>query len=195
MTIDLPPNSYNDSSWMGLVLCAYFAIDVKTTAHFDIPDSNTPYELSYHFETNVDGVIPIDGHRLTKEDLVMLQQGGCILLSYKGRGSFRNCLNQVNCIQASFITNCPGLKVEKCGLRLLYHYELEEFEQTMSHSMNNSSSDDWDLIHQLPTEDGNRDTQKHDYGEGASSSRKESNFGSLRRPIDPKDKGKQVLEE
>ena len=195
MTIDLPPNSYNDSSWMGLVLCAYFAIDVKTTAHFDIPDSNTPYELSYHFETNVDRVIPIDGHRLTKEDLVMLQQGGCILLSYKGRGSFRNCLNQVNCIQASFITNCPGLKVEKCGLRLLYHYELEEFEQTMSHSMNNSSSDDWDLIHQLPTEDGNRDTQKHDYGEGASSSRKESNFGSLRRPIDPKDKGKQVLEE
>ena len=195
MTIDLPPNLYNDSSWMGLVLCAYFAIDVKTTAHFDIPDSDTPYELSYHLETNVGSVIPIDGHRLTKEDLVMLQQGGCILLSYKGRGSFRNCLNQVNCIQASFITNCPGLKVEKCGLRLLYHYELEEFEQTMSHSMNNSSSDDWDLIHQLPTEDGNRDTQKHDYGEGTSSSRKESNFGSLRRPIDPKDKGKQVLEE
>ena len=195
MTIDLPPNLFNDSSWMGLVLCAYFAIDVKTTAHFDIPDSDTPYELIYHLETNVGSVIPNDGHRLTKEDLVMLQQGGCILLSYKGRGSFRNCLNQVNCIQASFITNCPGLKVEKCGLRLLYHYELEEFEQTMSHSMNNSSSDDWDLIHQLPTEDGNRDTQKHDYGEGTSSSRKESNFGSLRRPIDPKDKGKQVLEE
>ena len=61
--------------------------------------------------------------------------------------------------------------------------------------MNNSSSDDWDLIHQLPTEDGNRDTQKHDYGEGSSSSRKESNFGSQRRPIDPKDRGKQVLEE
>ena len=195
MTIDLPPNSYNDSSWMGLVLCAYFAIDVKTTAHFDIPDSNTPYELSYHFETNVDRVIPIDGHRLTKEDLVMLQQGGCIWLSYRAGGLFGNCLNQVYYIQASFITNCPGLKVEKCGLRLLYHYELEEFEQTISHSMNNSLSDDWDLIHQLPTEDGNRDTQKHDYGEGASSSRKESNFGSLRRPIDPKDKGKQVLEE
>ena len=195
MTIDLPPNSYNDSSWMGLVLCAYFAIDVKTTAHFDIPDSNTPYELSYHFETNVDRVIPIDGHRLTKEDLVMLQQGGCIWLSYRAGGLFGNCLNQVYYIQASFITNCPGLKVEKCGLRLLYHYELEEFEQTISHSMNNSLSDDWDLIHQLPTEDGNRDTQKHDYGEGTSSSRKESNFGSLRRPIDPKDKGKQVLEE
>ena len=41
MTIDLPPNLYNDSSWMGLVLCAYFAIDVETTAHFDIPDLDT----------------------------------------------------------------------------------------------------------------------------------------------------------
>ena len=41
MTIDLPPNLYNDSSWMGLVLCAYFAIDVETTAHFNIPDLDT----------------------------------------------------------------------------------------------------------------------------------------------------------
>uniref|UniRef100_A0A7N2L549 Uncharacterized protein n=1 Tax=Quercus lobata TaxID=97700 RepID=A0A7N2L549_QUELO len=113
----------------------------------------------------------------------MLQQGGCILLSYRGR----NCLNQFNCIKASFTTDCPGLKVEVCGLRLLYNYELEEFEQTiLSHSMN-SSSDDWDLIHQLPTEDGNWDTQKHDYGEGTSSrtssSRKGSIFGSLGRPL------------
>ena len=154
MKIPLPPNLYNDSTWMGLILCAYFAIDENPTAHLD------------------------------------LQQGGCILLSYEARGSFQNCLNQANCIKASFTTNCPGLKVEKCGLRLLYHYDLEEFEQmnspsddleefeqTISHSMNSSF------------DDGNRDKQKHD-DEGTSSrtssSRKESNFGSPRRPIDPK---------
>ena len=140
---------------------------------------------------------PLVGYRLTNENLVMLQQGGCILLSCEGRGLFQNCLNQVSCIKASFRARCPGLKVEKCGLRLLYHYDVEEYERTISHSMN-SSSDDWDLIHQLTTDDVNREKQKHD-GEGTSSrtssSRKESNFGSQRGPIDPKDKGKRVLEE
>ena len=148
-------------------------------------------------QTNVGSVRPLVGYRLTNENLVMLQQGGCILLSCEGRGSFQNCLNQVSCIKASFRARCPGLKVEKCGLRLLYHYDLEEFEQTISHSMN-SSFYDWEIFHQLPTDDGNRDKQKHD-GEGTSSrtssSRKESNFGSLRGPIDPKVKGKRVLEE
>nr|XP_023903894.1 uncharacterized protein LOC112015694 [Quercus suber] len=194
LTIPLPPNLYNDSTWMGLVLCAYFAIDVNLTAHFDILDLDTSPGLICHLETNVGGMGPLLSYHPTKEDLViMLQQGGCILLSYRGR----NCLNQVNCIKASFTTNCPGLKVEKCGFRLLYRNELEESEQTISHSMN-SSSDDWDLIRQLTTDDVNRDKQKHD-GEGissrTSSSRKESNFGSQRRPIDPKDKGKRVLEE
>ncbi|KAF3953508.1 hypothetical protein CMV_021059 [Castanea mollissima] len=193
LTIPLPPNLYNDSAWVGLVLCAYFAIDVNLTAHLDILDSDTTPDLICHLETNVGGVRPLDGYHLTKEDLVMLQQGGCILLSYRGR----NCLNQVNYIKASFTTDCQGLKVEKCGFHLLFRYELEESEQTISHSMN-SSSDDWDLIHELTTDDGHRDKQKHD-NEGTSSrtssSRKESNFGSQRGPIDPKDKGKRVLEE
>ncbi|KAL4594440.1 hypothetical protein ACB092_12G021100 [Castanea dentata] len=211
LTIPLPPNLYNDSAWMGLVLCAYFAIDVKTTAHFDIPDSDTPFGLIYHLETNVGSVRSPHCCSLTKENLVMLQQqGGCVLLSYEKRRSFEDWSNQVSCIKASFTTDCPGLKVEKCGLRLLYHNDLEEFEQmnspsddleefeqTISHSMN-SLSDDWDLIHQLTTDDVNREKQKHD-GEGTSSrtssSRKESNFGSQRGPIDPKDKGKRVLEE
>ena len=166
---------------MGLVLCAYFAIDENPTTHFDILDSDFTYSLVYHLQTNVGSVRPLIGYRLTKENLVMLQQGGCILLSYEGRGSFQNCLNQVSCIKASFRADCPGLKVEKCGLRLLYHYDLEEFEQTISHSMN-SSFYDWEIFHQLPTDDGNRDKQKHD-GEGTSSrtssSRKESNFGNL----------------
>ena len=124
---------------------------------------------------------PLVGYRLTNENLVMLQQGGCILLSCEGRGSFQNCLNQVSRIKASFRARCPGLKVEKCGLRLLYHYDLEEFEQTISHSMN-SSLDGWNIIYQGTSS-------------RTSSPRKESNFGNLRGPIYPKVKGKRVLEE
>ena len=97
---------------------------MNPTAHFDILDSDTSPDLICHLETNIGGVRPLRGYRLTKENLVMLQQGGCILLSYRGR----NCLNQFNCIKASFTTDCPGLKMEVCGLRLLYNYELEEFE-------------------------------------------------------------------
>ncbi|XP_050253550.1 uncharacterized protein LOC126699646 isoform X3 [Quercus robur] len=182
LKIPLPPNLYNDSTWMGLVLCAYFAIDENPTTHFDILDSDITYGLVYHLQTNVGSVRPLVAYHLTKENLVMLQQGGCILLSYEGRGSFQNCLNQVSCIKASFRADCPGLKVEKCGLRLLYHYDLEEFEQTISHSRN-SSLDGWDIICQGTS------------SRTSSSIRRKSNFGNLRGPIDPKVKGKPVLEE
>ena len=74
------------------------ALNVNPTAHFDILDSDTSPDLICHLETNIGGVRTLHGYRLTKENLVMLQQGGCILLSYRGR----NCLNQANCIKASF---------------------------------------------------------------------------------------------
>ena len=155
MTIPLPPNLYNDSAWMGLVLCASFAVDVNLTAHLDILFPEYSFHLAYLLETNVATARPLDGYHLTKENLKMLQQGRFIWLSYISRGSIRNYPNQCSYIKASITTNCPGLKVEQCRLRLVYSHDGEEFKQTIGDPMK-SSSDDSDLIPQLTTDNGNR---------------------------------------
>lgn len=197
MTIPLPPNLCKDSTWMGLVLWASFSVDVNQTAYIHIVDSEY-YCLMFQFVTNIGTTSPLIGYRLTKENLQMLKQGTrFIWLSYIPRGSLRNCPNQCSYIKASITARCPGLKVEQSGLRLVYNHDEDEFKQTIVDSMK-SSSDDSDLIPQLTTDNGNRDKQKLDE-EGTSSktssSREESNFESLRGSIDPKDKGKGVLEE
>ena len=88
VTIPLPPNVYNDSTWMGLVLCASVAIEANPTAILDIQNSETSYNLICHLETNIECVEPFHVHPITEKDLKLLQQGGFIWLSYIPCGSF-----------------------------------------------------------------------------------------------------------
>ena len=145
VTIPLPPNLCKDSTWMGLVLCASFSVDVNQTAYIHIMDSEY-YCLMFQFVTNIGTTSPLIGYQLTKENLQMIKQGTrFIWLSYIPRGSLRNCPNQCSYIKASITARCPGLKVEQSGLRLVYNHDEDEFKQTIGDSMK-SSSDDSDLI-------------------------------------------------
>ena len=56
VTIPLPPNLYNDSTWMGLVLCASFSVDVNQTAHIHIMDSEY-YCLMFQFVLKLQGIL------------------------------------------------------------------------------------------------------------------------------------------
>ena len=175
VTIPLPPNLYNDSTWMGLVLCTSFAVDVNKITY--ILNLEFPFVLRFDLKTHVGSVETFRAYRLTKENIRKLQPGGFIWLFYIGRGSFQTSLDQCSCIKASFSTNYTGLKVQKCGLRLLYRNDVEEFKQTI----------------------GNWMKQMHDDEETSSrtsSSSEDSHLEILRGPIDSmlKDKGKRVLE-
>uniref|UniRef100_A0A2N9HQ95 Uncharacterized protein n=1 Tax=Fagus sylvatica TaxID=28930 RepID=A0A2N9HQ95_FAGSY len=174
VTIPLPPNLYNDSTWMGLVLCTSFAVDVNKITY--ILNLEFPFVLRCDLKTHVGSVETFRAYRLTKENIRKLQPGGFIWLFYIGRGSFQTSLDQCSCIKASFSTNYTGLKVQKCGLRLLYRNDVEEFKQTI----------------------GNWMKQMHDDEETSSrtsSSSEDSHLEILRGPIDSmlKDKGKRVL--
>ena len=175
VTIPVPPNLYNDSTWMGLVLYTSFAADVNEITN--ILNLEIPFVLRCRLKTHVDSVETFRDCRLTKENIRKLQRGGFIWLFYIGRGSIQTSLDQCSCIKTSFSTDCPCLKVQKCGLRLLYRNDVEEFKQTIGNWMKEMLDDE---------ETSSR----------TSSSSEDSHLEILRGPIDSmlKDKGKRVLE-
>ena len=99
------------------------------------------------------------------------------------RSSFpENWLNQCSHIEASIVSDCPDLTVEKCGLCLVHQHDEVEFKQTIRHGIAVSARYsstmaslfvNWGFIHHLTIDNGNRN--KH-------------NLSML------KDKGKRVLE-
>ena len=130
VTIPLPPNVYNDSTWMGLAPCASVAVEVNSAAILDIHNSETSYNLICHLETSIECVEPLHVHHITKEDLKLLQQGGFIWLFCIPRGSFQESLNQCSRIEASVAIDFPGL-VQSCGFHLLYKHDEVEFKETI----------------------------------------------------------------
>ena len=134
MTIPLPPNVFNDNTWMGLVLCASVAVEANPTAILDIQNSETSYNLICHLETNIERVEPLHVHHITEEDLKLLQQGGFIWLSYIPRGTFQDSVNQCSRIEAKVAIDFPGL-VQMCGFHLLYNYDEVEFKETIRQCM------------------------------------------------------------
>ena len=130
LTITLPLNVYNDSTWMELALFASVAVEANPTAILDIQNSETTYNLICHLETNIECVEHLHVHHITEEDLKLLQQGGFIWLFCIPRGSFQESLNQCSRIEASVAIDFPGL-VQSCGFHLLYKHDEVEFKETI----------------------------------------------------------------
>jgi hypothetical protein len=138
VTIRLPPNLYDDPTWMGLALCVFLSVQ----EHCTIPACS----LICLLETAIDSLQPPHIYCLTKEDLMLLPLGGFIWLSYIPRGSFPNRLNQSSFIEVSIASDYQGLTVKRCGFRLLYKNEEIEFKETIGRL-----SQTRDVIDQLTT--------------------------------------------
>jgi hypothetical protein len=136
VTIPLPPNLYDDSTWLGLALCVSFSVKEHGTTIVDIRDLPAPCNfITCLLETDICGlghVRMFHMYRLTKEDLMLFQPTGFIWLSYIPRESFPNWLNQSHFIKASIGTDLLGLTVHKCGFRLLYQNDETEFKETIT---------------------------------------------------------------
>ena len=161
-------------SIMLVALQVEFWSGAVTGAITNILNLEIPFVLNCILKTDVGSVGTFRACCLTKEYMRRLLRGGF----YMGSRSFQTSLDQCSSIKASFSSNCTGLvEVQKCGLRLLYRNDVEEFMQTIE----------------------NWRKQRHD-DEGTScrtsSSSEDSHLKILRGPIDSmrKDKGKRVLE-
>ncbi|KAG7943392.1 hypothetical protein I3843_15G035900 [Carya illinoinensis] len=132
---ELPPDFYNDSNWLGLAMCASFWVhEDDKVAHVKMLDLGNPHYLSCLLDTDIGSVVPLHSHRpFTEEEIKLVRQGEIMWLSFIPKGSLPEWLNQCTRIEASIASDCPSLRVQKCGFRILSQHNEAEFKETIRH--------------------------------------------------------------
>ena len=133
MTIEIPPNLYEDNNWLGLALYASILIPRDRE---NVVSANSSHFLYCQFQTSkasLDNQILVC--RTTNEEDYWLHQvfGRIIWISYIPGDALKDMLHQCGHIKASFVSDWPSVMVQKCGLRLLYQHDLSQFEQQLKH--------------------------------------------------------------
>ncbi|PON97453.1 TIR-NBS-LRR-like protein [Trema orientale] len=157
-TINLPKDLYSDINWIGLTLCAYFSNPdfqvqpVATTSLDNLDPELFPHYLFCHFETGIGNSESIhrfqyqqsDGNpnRLDKKEFIWVSFLPRSRLLETIQPSF--LLDECRILEASFGCDMLGMVVNKCGLRLLYQHDQEEFKQVLNMLM------DWQQPYQEP---------------------------------------------
>lgn len=132
MTIDLPPNLYQDSNWMGLILYAFFSIQGDPDAIFSSPF--TPHFLYCQFVTSTGDYIGVHDCCTSRMEIMWLYNlGGFIWITYIPGEASEDAWRQLSHIEASFVSDWPSVIVKKCGFHLLYQHDQEPFERKLKH--------------------------------------------------------------
>ena len=147
MTIHLPLNLHNDSNWLGFAICAAFSVQEYPTDFLDNLETEIPHHLSCLFDMDIGGLKPLHVYSTFKEELKWLHLLGFIWLSYIPYWWLSDKINQCNHIEVSIASDWPGWIVRKCGLRLVYLQDEQEFWQIRFH-LRASLCDNWDIIHE-----------------------------------------------
>ena len=66
----------------------------------------------------------------------LLELGEFIWISYVPGQPFKNMLQCCSGIEASFVSDRPGVIVQKCALQLLYQHDQVQLEQELKHYNN-----------------------------------------------------------
>lgn len=121
--IQLPSNVHSDGNWLELALCACFS----SLQHQEIP-----HNLTCQLKTKKVGQESRHEYQINNEELKKLKSGKFIWFSYIPRLWFSDQLNCCSLIEASFESDRQELSSYKCGLRLLYQQDENEFKHTIS---------------------------------------------------------------
>jgi hypothetical protein len=134
VTIDIPQNLYKDNNWMGLALCATFSMGGDPKTILDNWVSEIPHFLHCQLiQTNAAGLNDdVLACRTSRTEIMWLNQlGGFIWISYVPGEPFKNMLRRCSHIEASFVSDWPGVTVQECALRLLYQRDQVQFEHKL----------------------------------------------------------------
>ncbi|XP_004289195.1 PREDICTED: uncharacterized protein LOC101309295 isoform X2 [Fragaria vesca subsp. vesca] len=149
--IKLPPRLLEDRNWRGLGVCVAFEVhdQIATT-------SPGPVKLLCHLRAKDNYCLnPIPMCSITEERYKSLHLGRFIWLTYIPRILLTE-LNVVSDVEARIYVSCRGLRVEKCGIRLLYRQEEVEFEEIIRECWT-SFFDNLSFIRQLVEADDQND--------------------------------------
>ncbi|XP_035545900.1 uncharacterized protein LOC109003835 [Juglans regia] len=113
-------------------------------------------------DTGIGSLDPPHVFPITEEKLTWFYPHGFIWLSYIPCRSVRDLVGQCRRIEASVVSDCPRLMVLDCGLRLLYHQDSEEFEQTIIKCLTSPFPNMNLILQSVATDTGSNDMQNND---------------------------------
>lgn len=128
--MQLASDGDTDGNWTGLVFCAYFSQLQHLTTFPDGFDLKVPHNLICHMETERAGM-DLHHYQITNEEFKKFCGEEFIWLSYVPRPWDSYQLDHSTSIEASFASDRPGWLVLKCGVRLLYRHDEEEFKHKL----------------------------------------------------------------
>ena len=133
ISIDITSNLYDDSNWMGLALYASFSI-VDGTIFENMVSFSSPHFLYCQFELSSASLDEIHSCRIDNEEQNWLRnQQEFSWISYIPGEAFKDMLNQCDHMKVSFVSDWPGVIVQKCGLRLLHKQDELQFERELQY--------------------------------------------------------------
>ncbi|XP_040997960.1 TMV resistance protein N-like isoform X1 [Juglans microcarpa x Juglans regia] len=118
VAIDIPPRLYYNDNWMGLVLYASFSIRRDPETLLD----NCQLQM---------GILSFHTSRHAIKRFVT--RGGFCWIAYIPGNQLTGRVCDSSHIVASFVSDCPIITMEKCGLRILYKHDQGQFEQELKH--------------------------------------------------------------
>ena len=123
---------------MGLVLYASFSIHEGPNFILSHLNSKISHSLYCQCQTSMANV---DDQTIAfstnKEEITwLLNLGEFIWICYVPGEPFKNMLQHCSHIEASFVSDWPGVIVQKCALQLLYQHDQIQFEQELKHCNN-----------------------------------------------------------
>ena len=119
---------------MGLALYASFSIDRDGTNFKNMVSISSPHFLYCQFELSSASLDQIHSCCIDNEEKQWLCiQYGFSWISYIPGEAFKDMLNQCDHMKVSFVSDLPGVMVQKCGLRLLYQHDELQFERELHH--------------------------------------------------------------
>ncbi|KAM5574594.1 disease resistance protein RUN1 [Rosa sericea] len=147
VSIQLPPHEslHKSKKWMGFALCTSLVVD-KHTAKKD-------YVGSCRFQWGRSHAI---GFNLTLDFRpFMIADAHQLLVFYLPRAVIPQLFIEASSreIFTSYETGSPGVKVQICGLRILYKQDLQGFVQTITHCILRSSGAPFEVYNKLVVED------------------------------------------
>ena len=130
--MDWPPNLHDNPRWMGLAVYALCTIDKQRDVSSYKQDPTVFLRI---FSLSASGVVPLApgiDFPLSKDGFMKSSQR-ILVIFYIPRKLFQ--LNRCSHIWASFGSDNRGVKVQMCGIRLVFEHDVEGYLQTLVQCM------------------------------------------------------------
>lgn len=167
VAIQLPSELHNDNDWRGVILCASFSVNEHRTSNYGNLDSDVPHNLMFLLKPNaVDSQLSlsVETDVTLKEKFMPLYVRRSVWIYYVPRESLPNGLSLCSGMEALFRSDWPELTVQSCGLRLFYHQDVQQFEQTIKECVASGYYNNIDIFPQLEENDASNDKQNNEAG-------------------------------